>query len=864
MIRSSLLALLAASFVGPALTAQQALTPQPWQHEPRTNPDEPYDPPGPPAEAPGADDCRGMSWEPTVLVDPNNPLVVAIAQGSTVQVSVDGGNTFPQTLTATVPGPTPSDPGWCPGGDPSLAFDAQGRLFLTYLGTRCNFNQSCNPPAGGAACSVANGRDVFLTGWNRVGNNFVQFTGPRNVTALSGHGAPHNADKEWLAADWRPGHPFSNRLYVVWSDLDQEPWQIWTTFSADQGTTWSPAQQVSAPGDGRRVWPAHNTVGRGHDVYIAYHSQGGFLDGAPDYDVPDGVSGYVPVFRSTNGGVTYTKTATNPFDATGTSSEADMTWNRQDKPVGVIPRASFWTLGSIQPWILADPHVSGRIYVVCADDPDDDIDSGDAGNVVLARSNDFGATWNAPVRVDDTPGTGLSVFPTAAIDPVGGAIVVTWYDNRSGAIGASGDRLLDLRARASYDGGLSWLPSIDIDDGQLDPGLSTSCRFCCTAGQCAAGAPRTLRIGEYNGVSFGQCGAHMVWAGNQVCGSGGSLLDTFYDRDPEMGGDLTPPTLFCPPNVAVGCNDPTDPANTGIPIPTDDCDLSPSLGWNDVILPGNCPPSTVRYTIERIWNSSDQAGNLTTCSQLISVVDFDPPVITAPPPLVIVTAEGCVDSASPQIQSWIALATAVDACGSAQLSYNLPAVFPGTCGAGRTTNVILSAADECGNSDFALASVTVIVPAGAGFRFCFGDGSGTPCPCGNTGLAGHGCDIAQGTGGVCLTAQNFAPNGGGGGTVDLLGTNFPVDTQPTVKAIRSLNLVNGQAGIVFGDGKLCLGSPIVRLATLTVQDGKVRFPIAHDAGPGRFSYQLWFRNLPIGFCDPNAGFNMSNAVALDW
>jgi hypothetical protein len=35
----------------------------------------------------------------------------------------------------------------------------------------------------------------------------------------------------------------------------------------------------------------------------------------------------------------------------------------------------------------------------------------------MARSSDFGATWTNPVKIDDTPGTGFFVLPTAAIDP---------------------------------------------------------------------------------------------------------------------------------------------------------------------------------------------------------------------------------------------------------------------------------------------------------------------------------------------------------------------------------------------------------------------------------------------------------------
>lgn len=107
-----------------------------------------------------------------------------------------------------------------------------------------------------------------------------------------------------------------------------------------------------------------------------------------------------------------------------------MTWNVQHLANGVIPGATYWLIGSVQPWILADPFVPGRIYVVCNDDPDDDVDSGDAADVVFTRSNDFGATWSAPVKIDDAPAGTLTVLPTAAIDPTSGAIGVMWYDAR--------------------------------------------------------------------------------------------------------------------------------------------------------------------------------------------------------------------------------------------------------------------------------------------------------------------------------------------------------------------------------------------------------------------------------------------------
>lgn len=813
---------------------------------------------------PGTDRCMGATWEPTIAVDPGDPLVVATAQFTTIQISFDGGTTFPQTITANVPGATPSDPGWCASGDPSVAFDSQGRLFITYLGLRLVPGFNCNNCPGTTGCSA--GRDVFLSGYQRIGNSFVLFTGPRNVTALSGHGAPHNADKEWLAADSFPGSSlFSDRLHVVWADIDQEPWEIWTSTSSNAGLTWSNAQRLSDAIEGRRVWPPHIAVAPNHDVYIAYHAQKAFLDASPDLDVPNGVSGRVIMHRSTNGGGAYAKTAENPFDADdSTFSESDMTWNVQHKPNGVIARASYWLAGSVQPWILTDPTQAGRIYVVTNDDPDDDVDSGDAADVVLVRSDDFGATWSAPIRVDDAPGDTFTVMPTAAIDPVGGAIVVSWYDARSGAIGASGDLLLDLRACASLDGGTSWLPSVDINDGQFDPGQSTSCRFCCNVGDCPPASPITRRIGEYNGVAFGQCTAHMVWADNQSCGGGVNPIDYFYDRDAELGGDLTPPKIVCPPNTQIGCNDSTDPIATGFATATDECDLDPDVGYVDEMLPGNCPPSTVIFSIRRIWNAFDLAGNINTCEQIISVVDFDAPTIVVPAPLVIPgDTNGGVSSTAKIIQNWVDQAHAIDACSKATLTVILPDVFPADCG-GKTTNVTFAANDECGNSDFALSSVTVFVKTSAGIPFCFGDGTGTACPCANSGLAGHGCNIAQATGGVCLSAQSFAPNGSGGGSVDLLATNFDPNTVPLVLGITSQNLAAGAGGQAFADGILCVGSPFFRVGTKVAEDGFVNLHVVHGGGAGRWHYQLRFRNNPLAFCDPTQAVNYSNAVTLDW
>jgi hypothetical protein len=142
-------------------------------------------------------------------------------------------------------------------------------------------------------------------------------------------------------------------------------------------------------------------------------------------------------------------------------------------------------------------------------------------------------------------------------------------------------------------------------------------------------------------------------------------------------------------------------------------------------------------------------------------------------------------------------------------------------------------------------------------------GTDTNCPCENGGAPGAGCDIAQGTGGVSIAVQNYAPDGVGGGTAVVIGTGYPAMSFPRVTLIRSPGVQDPP--IVFGDGLQCIGSAgLIRVRAAIAQGGGVSVPVMHGAGAGTFFYQLWNRNTPIMFCDPTAAFNLSNALEIVW
>ncbi len=441
---------------------------------------------GPVIAEPGLDVPLGGTREPAIAVNPRNPANITMASLFRLRVSTDNGVSF----TAPTLAPVPATHGRC--GDPSLSFDTQGRLFWAYLGC-IGFNA-----------------DIFIAQVNPT-TGAVLAGYPVNVTASAGINLPVSGgfshDKEWLVADRFNGSPFQDRLYIVWSQFPGGPGGppagtviVRSSFSANQGNTWSAPLTLSGAGEGF-PWPSHNAVARNGDVYVTYHSQPTFAGGAPN-----GTSGQTFVLRSTDGGVTYPQ-KTLAF----TGGNSDITFNRQDRP-RTLNQSTSWTQGSAQPWVLPDQTNPNNVYVVVADDPNN-LAHGAGNNdvdVFISRSTNQGVTWSAPTRIDQGPGASHQFYPTAAIDDNSQCLTVTWYDTRAGATNAAGNFMLDLFSRSSPDGGVTFLPEVQLNDVAFDPDLGAPLRF--------AGPPPTRRIGEYNGVAVANGIAHAVWTGNTAAG----------------------------------------------------------------------------------------------------------------------------------------------------------------------------------------------------------------------------------------------------------------------------------------------------------------------------------------------------------
>jgi hypothetical protein len=427
----------------------------------------PYAVPGSRPDTPVTQISNFRPVEPYLSINDQDPGQVAVSSHNGVRVTSNDGGSFSNVGTH----PTSTR------GDTSTTYDGAGRLFWTNLtGTRSQ---------GGVGITQINP----TTGAVIPGTSFT-------VDNRSGWD-----DKDFLAAD-----PNTNNLYVTWTVISPATGvpatEVLLTRSTDQGAHWSPAVRVDSGSDGF-VWPASVTVAPDGHVFAAYHSQLDFdPPGIEGTGNPGGTTGTIIVVRYNNDLTSPLRTLAFP------RGEADVTFNFQTAPTRTIPQTQFTTLGSVQPWILADPVRPGNIYVIASDGNHANAD--DYGDVKIARSTDNGQTWTSSF-VDLGPNNSFQLFPTAAIDAFGN-IIVFYYDNRRGQVNRSGRFKLDVYGTYSTDGGVTFAPAFLVNDpnNPFDPDLGAVNYF--------DGPPPTTRIGEYFGSGLFGDTAYVAWNGNTSTG----------------------------------------------------------------------------------------------------------------------------------------------------------------------------------------------------------------------------------------------------------------------------------------------------------------------------------------------------------
>lgn len=337
-------------------------------------------------------------------------------------------------------------------GDPVTAYDSLGNLFYDNM----------KSPVTGT--------------WNvRSTNNGVSWSTP--VTANVGE------DKNWIAADQTSG-PYANYIYGTMSFLGN------VVRSTDNGQTFA------------ITFSAANTV---TGNMVAVGALGNIPGGAVYFvksDNPQTAPSYT-FYRSTNGGLNFSFMSTqNYVNGVGTIINGrNSVQNMRTRPY---------------PFIAADNSYGpyrGRLYLInAANEPPG---TGNKPDIFSRYSTDGGATWSAPVTVNDDPNTenNNQWMPAPWCDKETGRLYVQWMDTRDCP---TSDSCL-IYAAYSTDGGQTFVQNQQVSNKKFMINCST-----CGGG----GTPRYQ--GDYNSVISNSKTSMVAWTDFRN-GTFGSYVAYFPD-----------------------------------------------------------------------------------------------------------------------------------------------------------------------------------------------------------------------------------------------------------------------------------------------------------------------------------------------
>jgi len=358
---------------------------------------------------------------PTVVRNPRNGSQLTVANridtprfSCALHTSSDGGATWRQ---AAIPVPS-GEESKCYA--PDVAYGADGTLYLSFVTLQGRGNV---PSAAWFSRSTDGGRTLSK---------------PEKLLG------PLSFQVRLVADPERAG-----RLYLTWLSASEvglfqfseagNP--VMFRRSDDGGRTWGASARVSDPSR-QRALAGSLAVGRGDDLYVLYLDLG---DDRLDYEGAHGGRGGEPypgrwklvLSRSTDGGET---------------------WGEAVVEERLVPTERFIVFIPPFPSLAVDPG-SGRLYASFQDGRLGDAD------VWLWSSGDNGASWEEPVRVNDTrreDGT-AQYLPKLGVAP-DGRLDAVYYDRRRDRL----DRQNEVSLQSSFDDGESFTKRVTLSDRRFD------------------------------------------------------------------------------------------------------------------------------------------------------------------------------------------------------------------------------------------------------------------------------------------------------------------------------------------------------------------------------------------------------------
>ena len=135
---------------------------------------------------------------------------------------------------------------------------------------------------------------------------------------------------------------------------------------------------------------------------------------------------------------------------------------------------------------------AGRVYLVYNDE---NVDESDNFDVWITHSDNDGATWSTPVKINDDGGAKTQFLPEIAVDQSTGNVLATWYDTRNSG---GGNDTFQYFASISTDGGDTWSANLQISTG------TSNCNNSGDGFDC----------GDFNWVTFAHGVGFGTWSDN--------------------------------------------------------------------------------------------------------------------------------------------------------------------------------------------------------------------------------------------------------------------------------------------------------------------------------------------------------------
>jgi PKD repeat protein len=342
--------------------------------------------------------------ENSVFVHPSNGQLVLNSNNSTQNpvgslyganylISADGGTTWGGSVNGA---------GGSNSGDPAAAIGLTGRQYIGFIDN--NSGQS-------VAYSTDNGNT-----WTSV------VAATQNGDLL---------DKNHLWIDNSASSPYEGNIYVSYTDFGDPDYAIEITRSTNDGLSYSTPVSISAAVNaGSHNQGVNIQTGPDGEVYVIW----AIYDSWPSDETSIGFA------KSTNGGASYAPATRIISNIRGIRTSETSKNHR----VNSFP--------SMAVDISGGPN-NGNLYIVWANIGAPGINTGPDIDVYMIYSDDEGATWSNPVKVNQDPsGQGKEhYFPWITCDRLTGELSVVFYDDRNVA-----STQCEVFVASSADGGLTW------------------------------------------------------------------------------------------------------------------------------------------------------------------------------------------------------------------------------------------------------------------------------------------------------------------------------------------------------------------------------------------------------------------------